>query len=155
MDLNTIKLAPQLLADLYPGQLIDSDTTTMPEKVAPKYLGHNEKKILVLVSHAAVPYLPDNELSFLTTVLAACKLGMGDIAIVNFHQLEQAALNDLIETAAKNVLLFGLDPEAIGMPVNFPQFQLQPFNQRNYLHAPTLSELESDKELKKQLWTSL
>ena len=34
MSLNTILLDSQLLADLYPNQLVDSGTTTVPEKRA-------------------------------------------------------------------------------------------------------------------------
>jgi hypothetical protein len=64
-------------------------------------------------------------------------------------------LPSLIESKAGSVLLFGIDPAGIGLPINFPQFQLQHFNKRSYLHAPTLAELEKDKEAKKQLWGSL
>ena len=167
MSLNTIKLDPQLLADLYPDQLIDSGTTTAPEmseesierraeeKKSPNFLGNNGKKILVLVSHETVPFLPDDELNFLTSILAACKLSMADIAIANIHTMDEGTIDSLVETESRNVLLFGPGPSDIGLPINFPRFQLQQFNKRNYLHAPTLSELERDKEQKKQLWISL
>jgi hypothetical protein len=190
MSLNTIKLDAQLLADLYPEQLIDTGTTTVPEnsaksevrsakgktgnkslglpettakpevqraneKAPPKYLGNNGKKILVFVSHASVPFLPDDELNFLTSILAACKLSLADIGIANFQKMELEEIDSLIQSEGKEVLLFGPGPSDIGLPINFPQFQLQPFNKRTYLYAPTLNELENDKEQKKQLWNSL
>jgi DNA polymerase III psi subunit len=155
MDLNTIQLDAQLLADLYPDNLIETITTTVPEKPVQQFLGHNEKKVLVLVSHQSVPFLPDEELSFLTSVLAACKLSMADIALANISKIEPGELPGLIESQANSVLLFGIDPSGIGLPINFPQFQLQQFNKRSYLHAPTLRELEKDKEAKRQLWNSL
>jgi hypothetical protein len=155
MSLNTIELDPKLLADLYPDNLVESITTTVPEKVIQNYLGHNSKKILVLVSHEQVPYLPDNELNFLTNILAACKLSMADIAIANTCKKTQPQVETLIEAEGRTVLLFGIEPSDIGLPINFPQFQLQQFNKRTYLHAPGLYELEKNIDLKKQLWNSL
>ena len=155
MSLNTIQLHPQLLADLYPDQLIENLTTTVPEKTVQNYLGHNAKKILLLVKYPSAPYLPDGELSFLTTILSACKLSLADIAIANIQNMSQTELENLIDKEAVTVLQFGIEPSVIGLPVHFPQFQTQQFNKRTYLHAPTLSELEKNKELKKQLWNSL
>ena len=155
MSLNSIQLDPHLLADLFPSQLVETVTTTMPEKIFQNYLGNNAKKIVVLVTHESVPYLPDEELNFLTSILAACKLSMADIAIANTNRMNQEEVESLINAEGKTVLLFGLEPPAIGLPIQFPQFQLQPFNKRTYLHAPALSEMEKDKELKKQLWNSL
>lgn len=155
MSLNNIQLKSSLLADLYPNTLVETSATRMPESKPFRYLGNNQKNILVVVSHEGVPYLPDGELSFLTNVLAACKLSIADIAIVNNHNVEQDNLQNIIDTEAKNVLLFGLEPLKIGLPINFPPFQLQQFNKRTYLHAPVLSQIESDKGLKSKLWTSL
>jgi hypothetical protein len=88
-------------------------------------------------------------------VLAACKLSIADIAIVNSYTLDQSDLQNIINSGANKVLLFGVEPLAIGLPINFPAFQLQPFNNRTYLYAPVLSQVENDKGLKARLWTSL
>jgi hypothetical protein len=155
MSLNNIQLKSSLLADLYKDSLVETSTTPVPEKRQVKYLGNNQKNIIVIVSHISVPFLPDEELSFLTNILAACKLSIADIGIINNSSIEQNNLQDLIDAEAKNVLLFGVEPLSIGLPINFPAFQLQPFNSRTYVHAPALSQIESDKGLKTRLWTSL
>jgi hypothetical protein len=155
MSLNNIQLKSSLLADLYKNSLVETSTIPAPETKQLKYLGNNQKNIIVIVSHHTVPFLPDGELSFLTNVLAACKLSMADIGIVNNHGADPSGLQNMIHLEARNVLLFGVEPLVIGLPINFPPFQLQPFNHRTYLHAPALSQIENDKTLKARLWTAL
>jgi len=155
MSLNNIHLQTSLLADLYKNSLIEITATGVSQTKQVKYLGNNKKNTIVVVSHQSVPYLTDEELSFLTTVLAACKLGIADVAIINQSHIQVTELQNIINSEAKNVLLFGVEPLSIGLPINFPAFQLQAFNNRTYLHAPQLSIIEADKTLKTRLWTSL
>ena len=99
-------------------------------------------------------FLSDQEFGFLSSVLTACKLSMNDVAVLNLN-----AINDpekkLSNLCFKNAILFDVLPLQIGLPINFPQFQIQQFDQRTYLHAPSLTEIENDKTLKLQLWNSL
>src|SRR2546423_1936414 len=162
MSLNHISLTPQLLANLYPNTLIETSavttettTSTMPSHPLPKFLGNNQKNILVLVFNDSAPFLPDNELAFLTSILSACKLSLADIAIMNCSSAEESSLQTAIrQLEAKHVLLFGIDPLSIGLPINFPHFQLQQFDKRTYLYSPAFSDLEKDKLLKTRLWNS-
>jgi len=55
----------------------------------------------------------------------------------------------------QKIILFGVDPVVMGLPIHFPVFQIQSYQQVQYLHAPSLSELETDKQLKIQLWQKL
>lgn len=155
MNLNDISLKTRLLADLYRNSLVETRASSVPESGRIKYLGNNQKNIVVIVSYPGVPFLPDGELSFLTNVLAACKLSLADIAIVNMEGFDISGLQDFIDREGRSILLFGVPPLSIGLPINFPAFQLQPFNQRTYVYAPALSEIESDKSLKAKLWTAL
>jgi hypothetical protein len=155
MSLNNIQLQPQLLADLYKNSLLESGATSVPDLGTVKYLGKNQKNILVIVHQPSVPFLPDEELAFLTNILSACKLSLADIAILNSNGLPVESLENAIETEAKTVILFGIDPLSIGLPINFPFFQLQQFNKRMYLYSPSLEEIEKDKSLKMKLWNAL
>ena len=156
MSLNNIQLKSSMLANLYKTSLVDTESkTSIPQQKQIKYLGNNQKNIIVIVSYQSIPFLPDEELNFLSNVLAACKLSIADIGIVNSYDVDQTNLQNIISTDANKVLLFGVEPLAIGLPINFPAFQLQPFNNRTYLHAPALSQIENDKALKGKLWTSL
>jgi hypothetical protein len=168
MSLNQINLTPQLLTDLYANALIETHAIAVPnsmlhaesEKPAKSspinYLGSNRKHILVIVNDDRVSYLTDEELTFLTKVLNACELGLEDIAIINWSHLTKKEYQWLVdELQSKKVLLFNLTPIEFGLPLHFPPFQTQDFDQRTYLQAPSLASIEQDVTAKKQLWTAL
>jgi hypothetical protein len=156
MSLNTIKLKPQLIADLYPETLVASIGGSTSSASRPRFLGNNEKNIMVIVAYEGMPFLPDPAFNLLTSILSACKLSIADIAIVNKTSMDPDHLLPLMEELeARYVLLFGAAPLTIGLPINFPQFQLQQFNKRTYLYSPTLEELENDKAIKMKLWNCL
>lgn len=153
MSLNNIFLNTTMLADLYSDVLIEIDATGVPETVLNNYLGSNEKNILIVVNKADAVYVEEEELSFLTNVLSACSLSLADVAIINWHNRESASI--VAELHSKQVLLFGLSPLQFGLPINFPNFQNQNFNNTIYLTAPDLFVISKDVNLKKELWTSL
>jgi hypothetical protein len=157
MSLNNIQLNQQQVAGLYANVLVETHLNPTPpvrEEVSLRYLGNNQRNILIIVANDTAPFLPDAELAFLTSVLSACKLSLADVAIINTHSLPSAeGIAERVE--CKNVLLFGIEPLAIGLPIHFPHFQLQQFNKRTYLAAPLLNQIENDKAVKLQLWNSL
>ena len=124
-----------------------------------KFLGKNGKKITILVQSPTVPFLPDNQLSFLTKILEACRMNIGDVAIVNTAtaSVNIATLKQQLQPTA--ILLFGLEPTAIKLPINFPEFKVQPYDSCSYLSAPPLTRLvaqsEESKLLKSKLWVCL
>ncbi|RYY56214.1 MAG: hypothetical protein EOO09_07520 [Chitinophagaceae bacterium] len=121
-----------------------------------KFLGNNKKRVLVVVDYAGTAYLPDEELNFLTRMLTACKFGLDDVAIVNSaHYPGEKSAAYLRQFGSTQVLLFGRDPAAFGLPMSFPVFQVQTFAGTAFLSAPPLGAMMEDKELKGQLWTSL
>jgi len=155
MSLNKIQLQAQMVASLYRNTLSDSGPAIVPDPQVVKYLGENRKNIFLIVRHPSAPFLPDEELSFLTSILNACRLSLSDVAIINHSRVDLEELQSAIDRDARNVILFGIDPLSIGLPINFPQFQLQQFDSRTYLYSPTLSELAFDKALKSKLWNAL
>lgn len=128
-------------------------TTAAPER---KSLGQNAKNILILVNNPGITFLPDDELAFLTQMLQACKLSLADIALLNLQQYQQTAYTDILEQfGSKTVFLFGIEPTQWGLPINFPAFQIQQFDNRRFLHSPGLGEMMGDKLLKTKLWAGL
>jgi len=131
-----------------------------PATAAPyKTLGNHRRKITILVNAPGSPFLPDNQLSFLTKILEACRLNMGDVAIVN-HASAPVNITDLrAQLQPSVILLFGLEPTTIRLPINFPVFKLQPYDQCTYLSAPGLDLLvktsDESKLLKSKLWLCL
>jgi hypothetical protein len=57
------------------------------------------------------------------------------------------------------LLLFGPEPTDIRLPIHFPHFKIQAYDQCTYLCAPRLSQLvqtgEENKLLKSKLWVCL
>ncbi len=179
MSINKIRLSPHLLADLYADTLVVTESISMPESAAPasepvtppatastpqvaatatprRHLGSNAQRIAIIVHQPEFAFLPDGELQFLTTILTACKLGLGDIALINAAGRDAESFTEqLDELGSEKVILFGVEPLGIGLPIHFPPFRLQAFNKRTYLHGPALPELESDKNVKLQLWNCL
>lgn len=84
---------------------------------------------------------------------------MGDVAIVNHASapVNITALRAQLQPSV--ILLFGLEPTTIRLPINFPVFKLQPYDQCTYLSAPALDLLvqtsEESKLLKSKLWLCL
>ncbi len=167
-DLNHIDLPASLVAELYPSSLIDSNDS--PENFQPvspgvsntvaepewKWLGNNNQHILIIVNYPGMAYLPDRELGFLTGILGACKLSVGDVAIVNLYNYPDVFYKDLISFfKSRIVFLFEVEPSSFGLPISFPHFQLQSFANCSFLFSPSLLVLEEDKVLKSKLWVCL
>ncbi len=164
MDLNHIHLPPSTIADLYRSALIDTNET--PVKVKPvvatetndqwKYLGENQKKILIVVDYNDAVYMPDEELTFLTSMLTACKLSLADVAIINRNNYNEISYKELlVKFTSRIIFLFGVDPLTFGLPVSFPYFQVQPVAHATFLYAPALIDCKKDELVKSKLWVCL
>ncbi|MEY5046533.1 MAG: hypothetical protein RL713_1758 [Bacteroidota bacterium] len=115
------------------------------------------RQIEVLVfHHHAQKELPSSQLALLEAILNACKLNTTQVMIYSKNDTHATPLNTLLEKyQPQKIILFGVDPAAIGLPIHFPVFQIQQYQQAQYLHAPSLTDLENEKQLKIQLWQKL
>lgn len=175
MSLNDIHLPLIAIADLYKTVLIQNVQTSekkntiegkkIKKQLEPAeikeigsihFLGNNKKQITIIVNYKDTVHLPDDRLAFLTSILTACKLNFDDIALINFSGLPDMGYKDLLKTVpSKSVLFFGIEPKVLSLPLNFPNFQVQPFDGINFLTSPSLDEIEKDKSKKEKLWLSL
>lgn len=169
MDLNHIEFSGFLVTELYKDSLVidtESKENYSPnessvQKIEPelnkwKFLGGNEKNILLLLNNRSIVHLPDEDLVFLTGILAACKLSVGDVTILNVANYPSIAYQPLLKRfSSEKVLLFDVPPESLDLPISFPHFQLQNFAGVTYLSSPSLNEISNDKMLKTQLWNCL
>ena len=124
-----------------------------------KSLGNNRKQITIIVQSPGIAFLPDDQLTVLTRMLEACRMNMGDVAIVN-HASEPVVIQSLRQQLNPAIiLLFGIQPVDIGLPINFPVFKIQAYDDCTYLYSPSLAELlpptEESKLLKSKLWVCL
>lgn len=171
MSLNSIKFETTDIALLFKNSLVDIDgrnqiapppdantskVQSMPAETTWKYLGENKKRTLIVVRYADAIHLPDKQLSFLIKLLAACNLNLADVAIFNFHGQEASSFTELFTYFnPKTVLLFAVKPSEFGMPMNFPEFQVQAHKDALFVTSPALETIEPDKNLKGKLWASL
>ncbi len=174
MDLNHINLSAALIEELYKTTLIEGDDTKalpvkktiaakttvekgLPEKTI-QYLGKNQQKICLLVNYPNEVYLPDTELDFLTNILLACKLNLGDVAIVNHQQYALSFRELQTQVGCTFLLLFGVLPGTLGLP-ELPAFTIGIQNGCQWVCSPATEELNShrpdSKSLKGKLWASL
>ncbi len=86
-------------------------------------------------------------------------MNIGDVAIVNAATVPVTVAELRQQLKPASILLFGLEPTAIKLPINFPVFRLQPYDECTYLAAPSLHLLvqltEESKLLKSKLWVCL
>jgi len=124
-----------------------------------KILGNNKKQITVVVNCPQDVFVPEGDLLFLTKMLDACKLNMADVAIVNHATAAVTIEKVKAQLQPKFLLLFGVEPDEIHLPINFPSYKEQPYAGTTYLFTPALSQLNGDtdvaKGLKKKLWECL
>lgn len=123
------------------------------------YLGNNGKNITVIVSESEAVYLTEKSLQFLTKILGACKLNMGDIAVVN---IEQTPTNfEFIKTALlpRTCILFNVKAQSILLPFTVPDYQIQKYGGCTFLMAPAIASIDNEsadaKLAKTKLWVSL
>ena len=175
MSLDDIKLSPFLVKKMYEKTLvissfandkkaqivknIDSEKSIAAhtnEEYSIKYLGKNNRNILIVVDEKDHKFLGDDELSFLMNILSACNVTMADAALVNSYGNDNIVYEKLIKTFTPLYILFiGTEPQALGFPVQIPMYQVQAYNKQQYLCTPSLQKLSADKEEKKQLWVAL
>lgn len=178
MSLENIQLPDFLLADLYKDHLIQlenievaaksntligqaesSEKEAVGEKTDIRYLGENKQHVTVIIDEPDAVFIEADDLGFLTNVLNACKLSLGDISIINIHNQSIQHTQIQRELTAKQVLLFGVDTTAIQLPFSVPEFQPHAFAGTNYMKVPALREIKQPgdqaKQLKANLWLNL
>ncbi|MEP6615439.1 MAG: hypothetical protein ABJA57_02620 [Ginsengibacter sp.] len=157
MSLENIKLPPITLAHLYKNSLIFIE----PEQAKPttnvlKYLGGNAKNIVLVIDNAETAFLPPEHLDFLLGILTACKLTMDDVALINMETQKPLHYHQIIETLNPSaILLFGVALSSLSLPFVIPDLQVQVFDQLKYLSAPSISQLQAQQDLKRNLWICL
>lgn len=155
----TISPVKEPIAEPVPPKLSATTPAASSEPAAYKILGNNKKQITVVVNYPNDVFIPESDLQFLTKMLGACKLNMADVAIVNHATTPVAIEKVKLQLQPKFVLLFGVEPATIQLPISFPSFKEQPYAGTTYLFTPALSELnletEDAKVLKRKLWDCL
>ncbi len=167
MGLNELSLPASLIADFYKYHLTESvaekpETSALPTSIGEKkgiqFLGKNQKNICVLVTYPNDVYLPDTQLNFLTNILQACQLNLGDVAIVNHHRAPMSFEALQQQLNCRYLLVFGVAPAAIGLEES-ALFSAHELNGCSIVLSPAAAQLNNNNQesklLKGQLWMCL
>lgn len=160
MSLENILLPGFIIQDLFRKALVDinaseSEQPGISEKEL-NFFGGNKEHILLLVNHPGIAFINDQQLTFLSGILGACKLSLEDIGLLNIASspaISYKRISGIFNP--RIVIMFGISPNDIQLPFVMPAFQRQSYNNQVYLAVPPLSVIESDRELKRNLWTML
>lgn len=155
----TVKKEPPVAVPVVEKTVPVTPPPPSPGGASYKFLGNHQKQVSIIVNFAGETYLPENHLQFLTKILGACRLNLGDVAIIN-NNTQAIEINALKEQLhPKFILLMGVEPTTIDLPLSFPQFKEQEYAGTRYLITPPLNELNqetaSGKQLKGLLWGCL
>jgi hypothetical protein len=123
------------------------------------FLGNYEKKIIVLINDRDNVYIDEGNLEFLSVMLAACKLNLAHIALINLNQHNLTFSKLKKEMNVQYLILFGVTALQIELPFTMPAYQVQAYDSCSILIAPALQTLNEKsnegKGEKGKLWKSL
>ena len=160
MSLDDIKLPGFVIQDLFQKTLVDLTGNEKKEIISStkdlNFFGGNKQHIILLVNNPEVAFVTDQQLTFLSGILNACKLTLEDIGLLNiafYPAISYKTISDAF--TPRIIMLFGISTDSIQLPFLMPDFQRQSYNNQVYLAAPSLQTLENDKEMKRKLWMVL
>ncbi|WP_293299710.1 hypothetical protein [Pedobacter sp. UBA4863] len=157
-------------ADQEQGQPVIAERTPSPEATLPKveevvstyhtalnfkYLGKNEKSILILVNDAQNPVSSPQGTELLRKLVLSINLKNADFALVNYAAYRTATFEQLqLFFRCKLVLSFGVSAKTLGLAEQ-ALHKLNLFNEVKMIFTHNLHDLEIDIPAKKQLWATL
>jgi hypothetical protein len=171
MGINNIRLSAELIAALYPESLvaeIDPEPGIKPVKIGLiqnnkeagyPFLGKNLRSICFLAYYTDDEFIPEDQLVFLQKILAACKLSLDDIALLNTNrtQVELQFLKNQFQP--RIIFLWGTVPLIAGLTQNFPDMRISSWENIQFLPVMQADLMSRDNseglELKRKLWISL
>ena len=93
-------------------------------------------------------------MELLEGIVQACRIDKADVNIL--HLTEPVPYATLLSTyGAAYVILFGVEPSLIELPIIFPHFQAQKFSDAVWVTSPELGLIRNDRQMKIKLWNCL
>ena len=120
-----------------------------------KFLGKNQRRILILVNDKQNEVSTDQGRELLRKLLLAINLTGKDFALVNYANYDDALFDDLNDIFKCQFLLsFGVTASQLGLKEQ-PLQQMVQYNDAKLIFTSNLHHLDGDQASKKLLWTSL
>lgn len=133
-----------------------AEETVIPEAISSfKYLGENNQYVLVIVKDDEAEFLNETDKIFLLKILAAKKLELKDIAILNIAKQEACTFENLKSFFACNrILTFGINPSILKME-GLKSNVAQEYNGVKFLGTWSLRQMVNDDAKKRTYWQVL
>lgn len=131
--------------------------TAAPQKpkIEFKFLGKNQKNILILVNDLKNDVSTEQGRELLRKLVKAINLTNNDFALVNYAGYISEKYKELNSFfSCKVMIAFGVAPVELDLPAQ-PLNQLVAYNEATHLFAKNLHDLDADIPSKKALWASL
>ena len=120
------------------------------------YKGSYESEVLILVHSSHYTFLAPEEETYLLRILAATKLLLKDVAILNVQTIPNPLMGPIYNHfKPKLVLLFGVDLQVMGFKTPLVPYQIQRFAGIPYLYAENLMRIQKSEALRMKLWSVL
>ncbi|TKC12115.1 hypothetical protein FA048_00410 [Pedobacter polaris] len=120
-----------------------------------KYLGKNQKNILILVNDKENEVSTEQGRELLRKLVNAIGLTAKDFALLNYANYTNALYDDLFSFFTSELILaFGVDAKQLGIAES-PLHQLAQHGKSRIVFTTNLHDLDADQASKKVLWTSL
>ncbi|MEO5911139.1 MAG: hypothetical protein ABIP95_09645 [Pelobium sp.] len=127
----------------------------IPVKKSFEYLGDNNKYLLIVVNEPSVAFLKKDDLGFLLKIMAAKKLELADVAIINLHKNEGADYTALKDFFGFNkIITFGINPKILKIDSAVAN-KKSVYNNTPILGTWDLNKLQIDQEKKTIFWNEL
>lgn len=160
-SLQKIKLPNYTIAQLYTNVLIADKTNTgknlLENDIAIKHLGNCENGIVFVVHNSEVAIVNNEVLDLLIAILSKLNLSLQNVAIVNTAHASFSYQDLQKQFNASKIILFGVQVDAIALPIVFPIYKIQQYGGCSYLCSAALDTLKGNEpailEEKKHMWT--
>ena len=130
------------------------DTISTPQTDF-KYLGENNKYILIIVKEPEADFLKSVDLTFLLKILSAKKLTLDDVAIINTEKNEALDFDSLKNFfACTKIITFGINPKSLQIDTAVAN-KISIFKNTPILGTWDLPKLQADTSKKTIFWNEL
>lgn len=131
-----------------------AETRVAPATVF-KYLGKNQKNVLILVNDGGNEVSSESGRELLRNLVKAMQLTANDFALLNYFSYTDVQFEELISFFnSRLVLIFGVSPAQLGLN-DQPQHSIGSHGTIQLVFTGRLDQLAGDQDGKKKLWTSL
>lgn len=144
--------APQVQAPALAVTIKPPQATPPARKPEPR----NRNKVMILFFNEQSPYLKKNEEALLQKILTAVHLRLEEVDLVNLNNIRQIDYMDILKDKLLNQLIsFGISLTELNLQIHLIKYQTEKVEGIDMLLADSLSVIEHDQDLKKQLWKCL